>query len=177
MIVRDAEPADLEAILEIHNTAIAESTAIWDTEQVDLDERVAWWAHRRQAGFPVLVAEIDGAVAGYASYGPWRPKSGYRFTVENSVYVADGFHRRGVATALLGELVVRAKIDGVHVIVAGIEASNQASIALHRNFGFEIVAEMPQVGAKFGRWMDLTLMQLMLPGPVNGPAEERGVGS
>jgi L-amino acid N-acyltransferase YncA len=177
MIVRDAEPADLEAILEIHNTAIVESTAIWDTEQVDLDDRVAWWAHRRQGGFPVLVAEIDGAVAGYASYGPWRPKSGYRFTVENSVYVRDGFHRRGVATALLGELVVRANTDGVHVIVAGIEASNQASIALHRNFGFEIVAHMPQVGAKFGRWLDLLLMQLTHAGPASGPSDDGGVGS
>ncbi|MCX5042621.1 GNAT family N-acetyltransferase [Aldersonia sp. NBC_00410] len=170
MIVRDAEPADMPAILAIHNSAIAESTAIWDTAPTDLDERISWWAHRRQAGFPVLVADIDGAIAGYASYGPWRPKSGYRFTVENSVYVADAYHRRGVATALMTALIERAAQGGVHVIVAGIESANHSSIALHNNFGFRVVGELPQVGAKFDRWLDLTLMQLTLPGPVDPAA-------
>ncbi|MBD0322151.1 MAG: N-acetyltransferase family protein [Aldersonia sp.] len=165
MQIRDAREADLPRVLEIHNTAIAESTAIWDTSPVDLEDRRAWWHQRRADGFPVLVAEIDGEIAGYATYGPWRPKSGYRFTVENSVYVADHYHRRGVASALMGELIARAAAGSVHVMVAGIESANHSSIALHHKFGFRTVGELPEVGHKFGRWLDLTLMQLTLPGP------------
>lgn len=157
--IRDAHEADLPALLAVHNTAIAEGTAIWDTELVDLAERTAWWHARRAAGYPVLVADADGAVAGYASYGQWRPKSGYRHTVENSVYVADGFHGRGIATALLTELLERAQRGNVHVMVAGIESGNATSIALHRKFGFTVVGELPEVGRKFDRWLDLTLMQ------------------
>ncbi|MFI9505469.1 GNAT family N-acetyltransferase [Nocardia sp. NPDC052566] len=162
--IRDANEADLPAILAIHNANIATSTAIWDLEQVGIEERQAWFAARTTAGMPVLVADIEGEVAGYASYGPWRPKAGYRYTVENSVYVDERFHRRGVATALLTELLARARGAGsVHAMIAGIESTNAASIALHERFGFRIVAEMPEVGHKFGRWMDLTLMQATLP--------------
>ncbi|MFC4127173.1 GNAT family N-acetyltransferase [Nocardia rhizosphaerae] len=164
MIVRDADKADLPAVLVIHNTNIAESTAIWDTDEVDLDDRLTWFADRTAAGMPILVAEIDGEVAGYASYGQWRPKSGYRFTVENSVYVDTRFQRRGVATALLTELLARAADSRrVHAMVAAIESGNTGSIALHERFGFRIVGELPEVGHKFGRWMDLTLMQRSFP--------------
>ncbi|MEV6365066.1 GNAT family N-acetyltransferase [Nocardia asteroides] len=164
MFVRDADKADLPAVLAIHNTNIAESTAIWDTDQVELDDRLTWFADRTAADMPVLVAEIDGEVAGYASYGQWRPKTGYRFTVENSVYVDDRFQRRGVATALLTELVARATASGrVHAMIAAIESGNTGSIALHERFGFRTVGELPEVGHKFGRWMDLTLMQRSFP--------------
>lgn len=162
MQIRDAVVSDLSDILAIHNTAIAESTAIWDTDLVDLDNRVAWFEQRAADGHPILVAEIDGRVAGYASYGQWRPKSGYRATVENSVYVADEFHRRGVATALMTALLERARQAGLHVMVAGIESANHTSIALHERFGFTVVGQMPEVGRKFDRWLDLTLMQLTL---------------
>ncbi|MBM7416181.1 MULTISPECIES: GNAT family N-acetyltransferase [Nocardiaceae] len=162
MLIRDAVPADLPEILTVHNAAIADTTAIWDEEQVGLADRQGWFDQRTGAGLPILTAEIDGRVAGYASYGPFRPKSGYRHTVENSVYVADGFHRRGVATALMAELIERARRGDVHAIVAGIESSNTTSIALHAKFGFTVVGVMPQVGVKFGRWLDLTWMQLLL---------------
>lgn len=162
--VRDARETDLPEILAIHNNAIAVTTAIWDTETVGLEERRAWLRDRRAAGYPVLVGEIDGAVAGYASYAQWRPKSGYRQTVENSVYVADSYQRRGVATALLTELLARAERSGrVHAVIAAIESANTTSITLHQRFGFRIVGELPEVGRKFGRWLDLTLMQLTLP--------------
>ncbi|MBS4102166.1 GNAT family N-acetyltransferase, partial [Tsukamurella paurometabola] len=95
MEIRDAQPADLPAILAIHNDAVENSTAIWSEEKADLAEREAWLAERRAGGFPVLVAIVDGELGGYASYGPFRSKSGYKHTVENSVYVADGFYRRG----------------------------------------------------------------------------------
>ncbi|MBF6330246.1 GNAT family N-acetyltransferase [Nocardia transvalensis] len=164
MVIRDAREEDLAQILVIHNAAIAETTAIWDTEPVELDERLTWWRGRTAAGYPVLVADIDGEVAGYATYAQWRPKSGYRFCVENSVYVADRFHGRGVATALLTELLARARRSGtVHAVIAAIESENTTSIRLHEKFGFRTVGVLPEVGHKFGRWMDLTLMQLTLP--------------
>lgn len=162
MLVRDATTGDLPGILEIHNEAIANSTAIWDETLADLDERRRWLDDRRVNGFPVLVADVDGAVAGYASYGVWRAKSGYRYTVENSVYVHVDHHRRGIATALMTALIERARAGGIHVIVASVESSNTTSIALHERFGFRIVAQMPEVGRKFGRWLDMTYLQLTL---------------
>lgn len=162
MLIRDATTGDLPGILEIHNEAIANSTAIWDETLADLDERRRWLDDRRADGFPVLVADVDGAVAGYASYGVWRAKSGYRYTVENSVYVHVDHHRRGIATALMTALIERARACGIHVIVASVESSNTTSIALHERFGFRIVAQMPEVGRKFGRWLDMTYLQLTL---------------
>ncbi|MET8650365.1 GNAT family N-acetyltransferase [Nocardia aurea] len=163
-VIRDARHADLPAILAIHNANIATSTAIWDIDQVGIEERENWFRDRGAAGMPVLVAEVDGDVAGYASYGQWRPKVGYRFSVENSVYIDERFHRRGLATALLTELISRASSSGrVHAMIAAIESSNEASVVLHERFGFVIVGRLPEVGYKFDRWMDLTLMQLTLP--------------
>ncbi len=160
--VRDAEPDDVPAILRIHNAAITSSTAIWDDEPVDLADRREWLTQRRAAGLPVLVAVVDGAVAGYASCGPWRPKSGYRHIAEDSVYIADGFRGRGIGSLLLRELISRARDCGLHALVAGIESGNHASIALHERFGFRVVGRMPEVGRKFDSWLDLTLMQLLL---------------
>lgn len=165
MLIRDAVEGDLLGILEVHNEAIANTTANWDDAPADLDERRRWLDDRRRLGFPILVADIDGTVAGYASYGVWRPKSGYRHTVENSVYVHVDYHRRGIATALMAELIDRARAARIHVIVASIESSNTTSIALHERFGFRIVAQMPEVGRKFDRWLDMTYMQLTLPDP------------
>jgi phosphinothricin acetyltransferase len=161
-LVRDAAEADLPAILILHNLAIAETTARWEDKPADLAERRAWFAERRAAGLPVLVAEVDGRFAGYAGYAQFRSHEGYRYTMENSVYVVESFQRRGVATALLAELLHRARRAGVHAMVAGIDSDNTTSIALHRKFGFDVVARMPEVGRKFDRWLDLTLMQLIL---------------
>jgi L-amino acid N-acyltransferase len=169
MIVRDAVLVDLPAILMIHNDAIATTTAIWDDEQVDLDDRRHWLETRQSSGLPVLVAELDGEVAGYASYGPWRPKSGYRFTMENSIYTHPDHRGRGVANALMPVLLERARAGDVHAIIAGIESTNAVSIALHEKYGFRRVAHLPQVGFKFGRWLDLDYLQLTLDGgPVTG---------
>jgi phosphinothricin acetyltransferase len=162
MLIRDTTIGDLPDILAIHNAAIAETTAIWDEEQVDLSERQRWFDTRQDAGHPILTAEIGGRVAGYASYGQWRPKTGYRRTVENSVYVGADFQRRGVATELMVALIERATASGMHAMVAGIESSNVTSIHLHEKFGFRKVGELPEVGYKFDRWLDLTLMQLDL---------------
>jgi L-amino acid N-acyltransferase len=162
MIIRDAVHDDLPAILEIHNDAIRTTTAIWDEHEVDLDDRREWFDARRSAGLPVLVAEVDGTVIGFASYGAWRPKTGYRFTVENSVYVHPDHRGRGAANALMPALIEQARAGEVHAIIAGIEAANTGSIALHEKFGFRRVALLPEVGFKFGRWLDLAYLQLSL---------------
>ncbi|MFF0490645.1 GNAT family N-acetyltransferase [Nocardia sp. NPDC004068] len=167
MIIRDAREGDLGGIVAIHNAAVADTTAIWDEEPVDVEERGEWWRGRVGAGYPVLVAEVEGVVAGYASYSQWRPKVGFRFSVENSVYVGADFQGRGVGAALLGGLIERARGSGsVHAIVAAIESGNATSIRLHERFGFRIVGELPEVGWKFGRFLDLTFMQLTLAGPL-----------
>lgn len=163
MIVRDATVADLPTILQIHNWAIANTTAIWDEEPVPLREREEWFAARQAAGLPVIVAEVGGAVAGYASYGPWRPKSGYRHTMENSLYVHPDHQGQGVGRTLLPALVEIAEAaPDVHCIVAGIESSNEVSLALHRRHGFVEVGRLPQVGLKFGAWLDLVHLQRLV---------------
>lgn len=160
--LRDAVAADAAAILAIYNHAVRATTAIWNSIESDLAGREAWLAERATAGFPVLVAEIDGMVAGYASYGHFRAWPGYRFTVEHSVYVADGAQGRGVGRALLEALIARARDAGKHAMIAGVEAGNTASIALHSSLGFREVGRLPQVGAKFDRWLDLVFLQLTL---------------
>lgn len=161
-LVLDAEEAHLPGILAIYNPAVTHTTAIWNDVTVDLANRRDWWRGRTAAGFPVLVAAEGDAVLGYASYGPFRPFDGYRQTVEHSVYVAEDAQRRGVATALLQALEARARAAGMHVMVGGIAADNAASIRLHERLGFVETARMPEVGRKFGRWLDLVLMQKVL---------------
>jgi L-amino acid N-acyltransferase len=163
MIVRDAGEPDLAGILAIYNHAVAHSTAIWNDVLVDLDNRREWWRGRVAAGYPVLVAVgEDGLVLGYASYGPFRPFDGYRQTVEHSVYVAESARRGGVATALLTTLEARARDAGMHVMVGGIAGDNPASLELHRRLGFSETGRLPEVGQKFGRWLDLVFMQKRL---------------
>ena len=160
--IRDANRADAAAIAAIYNHAVRTTTAIWNDTEVDEANRSAWLADRQAAGFAVLVAERDGAVVGYASYGPFRAFDGYRFSVENSVYVAEANQGGGIGRALMEALIARARAGGLHVMIAGIEAENRGSIRLHANLGFREAGRLPQVGTKFGRWLDLLLMQLTL---------------
>ena len=166
MIIQDATAADLPGILLIYNDAVLHSTAIWNETEVDLANRRAWLAERTAAGWPVLVARDEaGRVLGYASYGSWRSIEGFRHTVEHSVYVRAAQRGQGLGAALLQALIARASARGVHVMVAAIERENAASIRLHQRLGFVISGQMPQVGRKFERWLDLTFMQLVLPEP------------
>ena len=168
-MIRAATPADAAAIAAIYNDAVANTTAIWNEVTVDAANRVDWMAARMGSGFPVLVAEVEGAVAGYASYGPWRAFDGYRLTVEHSVYVDGAFRGKGLARALMTALIERARDAGLHVMIAAIEAENRPSIALHESLGFGNAHTLRQVGQKFGRWLDLTFMDLHLddrPKPV-----------
>ena len=163
MIIRDAAEADLPALRDIFNDAVLNTTAIWMDNVVDLANRQAWFAARAQQGYPILVAEnADGEVVGYASFGDWRPFDGFCHTVEHSVYIRVDQRGKGLGPQLLTALIERAKACDKHVIVAAIESGNAASIGLHQRLGFAITGQMPQVGRKFGRWLDLTFMQLIL---------------
>lgn len=162
VVIRDAVEADLPAIRDIYNHAVEHTTAIWNEVLIDLDNRRAWMELRRARGFPVLVAELDGKVAGYASYGDWRAFDGYRHTVEHSVYVEKDSRGAGIGRKLMQALIERARAGRVHVMIAAIEAENRASIALHESLGFRLVGVHREVGTKFGRWLDLAAMELRL---------------
>jgi phosphinothricin acetyltransferase len=160
--IRVATEADLPAMLEIYNHIIVHTTAVWHYEPHTLTMRQEWFQQRQQQGHPVLVADIAGNIAGFSTYGPFRPWPGYKYTVENSVYVAESYRGRGVAKLLLSALIDCARKNQVHAIVAGIEAENSTSIALHEKFGFIEVAHFKEVGWKFDRWLDLKFLELLL---------------
>ncbi len=163
MIIRDALETDLPALRDIFNDAVLNTTAIWMDNVVDLANRQAWFAARAQQGYPILVAEnAAGEVVGYASFGDWRPFDGFCNTVEHSVYVRADQRGNGLGPLLMAALIERAKGCDKHVMVAAIESGNGASIRLHERLGFTTTGQMPQVGRKFGRWLDLTFMQLIL---------------
>lgn len=164
-LLRDAVAQDAGAIAAIYNHAVAHTTAIWNEVEVDAPNRRDWMTGKDERGEPVLVAQdADGAVVGYASYGAWRAFDGYRHTVEHSVYVQPDQQGRGIGRLLLVALIDRARADGKHVMVAAIEAGNAGSIALHQRLGFAETGRMPEVGMKFGRWLDLVFLQLRLDG-------------
>lgn len=164
MNILDATEKDLPAILDIYNDAVSNTAAIWNDIQVDLANRRDWWRQRIAQGYPVLVARdqsSDKAVA-YATFGDWRAWDGYRHSVEHSIYVRADCRGKGIASQLLPVLVDRAADIEKHVMIAGIEGSNTASIRLHERHGFEKVGHMHEVGTKFGRWLDLVFMQRIL---------------
>lgn len=161
-LIRLAEDQDLDAILVIYNDAVVNTTAVYDYEPRDAEAQARWFAAKREQGLPVIVAEIDGAVAGFASFGPFRPWPAYLHTVENSVYIAPDRRGQGVGSALIPPLLDLARAKGLHTMVAGIDATNEASLRLHRKFGFEPVGLFKEVGWKFGRWLDLAFLQRML---------------
>lgn len=161
--VRPATLADLPAILAIYNDAVLNTTAIWNETPVDLENRRAWYESRTARNQPILVAERDGEVIGYASYGDWRAFEGFRHTMEHSVYVRSDRKGRGTGAALMEALITAAMNRGVHVLIGCIEAENVASIRLHEKLGFRFVGRFSEVGQKFGRWLDLACMELRLP--------------
>ena len=160
--IRDATETDLPAMLEIYNDLIATTTSIYRDEPATLEERGAFFLARTQAGYPVIVAEDETGVIGYATFGDFRQWPGYRFTVEHSVYARKDRRGGGIGGALMKELIARARAMGKHVMIGGVDADNAASLRFHERLGFEKVAHFKQVGFKFGRWLDLTFLQLTL---------------
>lgn len=159
--LREATQADLPGILAIYNHVIATSTAVYLDAPVDLANRAAWMADRQAKGFPVIVAADDeGRVLGFASYGEFRGAfPGYRLTVEHSVHVAEAARGQGLGGRLLAALLARAKAEGLHVMIGVIDAENAVSIRLHEKAGFRVAGRLDEAGTKFGRWLDVLLMQ------------------
>ena len=166
MDLRDASAGDAVAIAALYNATVATTTVQWTEEPDTVADREAWLDRQVARGFPVLVAEDDtGEVVGFASYGDFRDSAkwpGYRFTVEHTIHVAERCWGRGVGRQLMEGLIARAVAAGLHRMVGGIDGDNDASIRFHERLGFVEVARMPQIGWKFGRWLDLVLMQLAL---------------
>lgn len=160
--IRDARDADLDSMLAIYNDAVLTTTAVYDYTPRSRAQQVAWFDSKRAHDLPVLVADEDGAVAGFASYGPFRPWPAYLHSVENSLYIAADRRGQGIGSQLLPALIARASERRLHTMIAGIDAANAASLRLHAKFGFARVAQFREVGWKFERWLDLTFLQLML---------------
>ena len=157
-VIRSANHEDLPAIVEIYNEGGVATTASYDVEPVTLEERTAWFERLRNQGHPVLVLEENGRVVGFASYGSFRDKAAYLHTVEHSVYVAEGRRSNGVGRMLLGALLDHARGRGVHIMVGVLDADNMASRAFHKSLGFIESAVLPEVGRKFGRWLDVVFV-------------------
>lgn len=161
--IRVGTPQDIPAITAIYNDAVANTTAIWNDQQVDDANRLKWMKEHQALGYDVLVAiNSDSEVVGYATLSDWRAFDGYRHTVENSVYVRHDQRGNGVGKLLMHSLVEQARALDKHVIVAAIEGQNHASITLHEKLGFVNVGQLKEVGIKFGRWLDLVFLQLTL---------------
>lgn len=156
--LREATAADLDRINAIYNFYVERSTCTYQEEPTTADERRAWFDGHGPL-HPVIVAESAGQVIGWGALSPFHPRSAYRFTVENSVYVDDAWRGRGVGGLLLDDLMARARAIGHHSIVALIDADQPASLALHARRGFEPVGRLSEVGFKFSRWLDVVYMQ------------------
>jgi L-amino acid N-acyltransferase YncA len=168
VLIRDARSPDLPEITEIYNALLETTTHEWTEQLHTVEERSQWLAAKEASGHPALVAVDGGEVIAWATYGDFRDSQrwpGYRFTVEHSIHVREDHWGHGVGRMLIDALIERAVRDGKHVMVAGIDASNTGSIIFHERLGFVEVARMPEIGEKFGRRLDLVLMQRILDEP------------
>lgn len=160
--IRDATVADADAIASIYNHYVLTTSISFEEAAVSAIDMAGRIADLQAAGLPWMVAEVDGAVAGYAYASKWRVRHAYRFSAESSVYLAPASAGRGIGTALYRVLLDRLREDGYHLAIGGIALPNDASIALHEKLGFEKVAHFKEVGFKFDRWTDVGYWQLNL---------------
>lgn len=163
--VRDAQASDLSQMLAIYNRAIECTTAVFHYRPRSEEQYAAWFRDKQALKLPVLVASVGTKVVGSATFGPFRAWPGFKYTVEHSLYVAEGARRNGTGRALLTALMDRAERYDLRVMVAGVDADNEPSLRLHASLGFEKVGHLPEVGFKFGRYLDLVLLQKILKGP------------
>ncbi len=162
MHIRDAVAADVPAILAIYNDVVANTTAIYDEHPSTLGERQAWFDARRRRGFPVLVAELDGATVGFSSFGEWRSRWGYRYTVEHSVHVRADCRGRGFGRELVEALFPRATSMGMHMMIGHIDSAAAASLRLHEKLGFKKVGTFHEVGRLRDGWLSVVAMQRVI---------------
>jgi L-amino acid N-acyltransferase YncA len=171
--IRPAEDGDLPAITEIYEHAVRHGTATFELVPPDLAEMTRRYRALMEGGFPYFVATIDGSVVGYAYAGAYRPRPAYRFTVENSIYLRPASHRRGIGLQLLQRLIIECEARGYRQMIAVIgDSTNAGSIGVHTKTGFTLIGTHPNVGLKFGRWLDTVMMQRALgEGASTVPAE------
>ena len=160
--IRHATENDLPEILVIYNEVILHTTAVYDYEPHSLEMRQQWFKTKQEQGFPVFVATEKDRIVGLSSIGPFRAWAAYKYSVENSVYVASDCRGKGIGKLLISPLIEAAKQLKLHTIIAGIDATNESSLKLHTHFGFKEVAHFKEVGYKFDRWLDLKFLQLMI---------------
>jgi phosphinothricin acetyltransferase len=161
-MIDDATAADFEQVVAIYNEVIRTTTAVYTEEEYDPVRGRAWFDAKFSSGFPFIVARDDRGVAGFAAFGAFRAWPCYRHSVEHSVHVRADARGKGFGRALVLDLKSRAAALGKHVMIAGIDADNVASIRMHESLGFERVAHLREVGFKFGRWLDLAFLQCFL---------------
>src|ERR1700754_2939304 len=161
--IRPATAADLPAITEIYEHAVRYGTATFELIPPDLAEMTRRFGVLTEGGFPYLVAALEGRVVGYAYAGAYRPRPAYRFTVENSIYLQPAIHRRGIGLQLLQRLITESEARGYRQMIAVIgDSANLGSIGVHKRCDFAMIGTHPNVGFKFGRWLDTVMMQLPL---------------
>ncbi len=160
--IRAYKTEDTQAILEIINYNILHSTALYDYNIRTLEQQMSILADKESKNFPVIVAEIDGVVVGFGMYSEFRFREAYKFTVEHSVYVSQDHHGKGIGKLLLEELIVLAKRQNLHTMIAVIDSENQSSVEFHEKFGFKTVGMIKESGFKFDRWLHSVFMQLIL---------------
>ena len=161
--IRPAAAADLSAITDIYDHAVRHGTATFELISPDLAEMTRRFEALMNGGFPYLVVELDGRVVGYAYAAAYRPRPAYRFTVENSVYLQPAIHRRGIGRQLLQRLITECEARGYRQMIAVIgDSANAGSIGVHAGTGFQTIGTHPNVGFKFGRWLDTVMMQRAL---------------
>jgi L-amino acid N-acyltransferase YncA len=165
--IRHAKLEDLESITEIYNDAILKTTATFDTEQKTVEEQKSWFAQHGPK-YPILVAEADGSVAGWGSLSKWSDRCAYADTAEISLYVAEHYQGKGVGKKLMQAIMDEGRKVGHHSILSRIAEGNDASVRLHESFGFEHVGIMKEVGRKFGKLLDVFLMQKIYEEPSEG---------
>jgi phosphinothricin acetyltransferase len=160
--IRHANATDLPAVLDIYNHAIINTTAVYQEDVHTLSMRESWFMDKLKNGYPVFVATEANKVIGFSTYGPFRNWPGYRFTVEHSVYVHVDHRGKGVGKLLVQSVISHARDKGLHALIAGIDSESEGSLKLHQSLGFTEVAHFKQVGFKFGRWLDLKFLEMLL---------------
>ena len=160
--IRSYQTQDTQAILEVINYNILNSTALYDYNIRSYEQQKAILDDKISKGFPVIVAEINGEVVGFGMYSEFRFREAYKFTVEHSVYVNQNYHGKGIGKIILQELIDLARKQNLHTMIAVIDAENQSSIEFHKKFGFEIAGTIKESGFKFNRWLHSVFMQKML---------------
>ncbi|MCT1905016.1 GNAT family N-acetyltransferase [Oceanobacillus sojae] len=170
-MIREATPEDLAGILDIYNDAILHTTAVYTYKPQTLANRQEWYKQKMDAGYPILVSEQNGKVAGFATFGPFRVWPAYKYSIEHSVYVDKEYRKKGIASSLMKEIIAVAREREYKTMVAGVDAANEKSIAMHKKFGFVHAGTIKNAGFKFNQWRDLAFYQLELNGPEN-PTEE-----